>query len=143
MEALLRGSQFASNDLYFAELRRFNIIADHQVLPRGQTHGKRGMSCQGQTSGLFAKRVVDPMGKSLATQHLSHDDKGLCILRPGSVSSVLLNCVRSLAMQYEEPEERNHSLGMRSFYHFLHMASRNFGRSLFWMIYSTCHLKHI
>jgi hypothetical protein len=59
--------------------------------------------------------VVDAMGKSLATQHLSHDDKGLCILKPGSVSSVLLNRIRSLAMQYEDSEERNHSLCTRSF----------------------------
>jgi hypothetical protein len=50
--------------------------------------------------------MVDPMGQFLATQHLSHDDKGLCILRLGSVSSILLNYVSSLAMQYEDLEER-------------------------------------
>jgi hypothetical protein len=48
---------------------------------------------QPKPPGLFAKRVVDPMGQFLATQHLSHDEKGLFILRPGSVSSVLLDCV--------------------------------------------------
>jgi hypothetical protein len=55
------------------------------------------------------------MGQSLATQHLSHDDKGLCILKLGSGSSVSLNRVRSLAMQYEDLEERNHSLCTRPF----------------------------
>jgi hypothetical protein len=78
-----------------------------------------------QTFGQFAKQVLNQMGQFLTTQPLSHDDKGLCIFRPGSASSVLVNSASSLAMQYEDPEERNHSLGTRPC-HFLHVASPKF-----------------
>lgn len=57
--------------------------------------------------------------------------KGLCILKPGSVSSVLLNRIRSLAMQYEDSEGEESFSVHAIFYHFLQMASRNVGRSCF------------